>query len=258
MEKDALMKRRFVDLAETADRKNQYTFTAFLSEAELSEFMEIRHEIPTCGYTVWGGHPDAERTMIRFGSEKAFGYAQDFPIVCVRIEPLQQKFADLLTHRDFLGAIMHLGIKRSEIGDIMVAESSAYVFCTETIGTYLCHSLERIRHTSVRTLLTNEIPATFTQITERGEVQVASERADGVIAKIFHLSRSDCQQLFHVGKVFVNGRATENTGVHLKEGDKVSVRGYGKFRFTGIKGQTRKGNLIVQYERFSGRFLSEF
>lgn len=252
MEKESMMKRRFVDLAESANRKNQYTFTAFLTEVERSDFLEMRHEIPTCGYTVWGGHPNADRTMIRFGSEEAFGYTQDFPIVCIRIAPLQQKFADVLTHRDFLGAIMHLGIKRSEIGDIMTSESSAYVFCTETISAYLCSSLERVRHTSVRALLTDEIPSTFTQATEAGEVQVASERADGVISKIYCLSRSDCQQLFYAGRIFINGRCTENTGLHLKQGDKISVRGYGKFRFTGIKGKTRKGNLIVQYERFLG------
>ncbi len=252
MEKDSMMKRRFADLAESADRKNQYTFTAFLTEAELAEFLEMRYEIPPCGYTIWGGHNDADRTMIRFGSEDVFGYTQDFPIVCVKIEPLQQKFADALTHRDFLGAIMHLGLKRSEIGDIMTSESTAYVFCTETIGAYLCRELERIKHTSVRAALTDTIPEQFSQATESGEVQVASERADGVISKIYRISRSDCLQLFHAGKIFINGRCTENSGSHLKVGDKISVRGYGKFRFMGIKGQTRKGNLIVQYERFSG------
>lgn len=252
MEKDSMMERRFADLAESADRKNQYTFTAFLNEAELAEFLAMRDKLPPCGYTVWGGHPNADRTMIRFGSEEVFGYVQDFPIVCVRIEPLQQKFAEVLTHRDFLGTIMHLGIKRSEIGDIMTRESTAYVFCTETIGAYLCRSLERIRHTSVRAVLTEDVPATFMHVTEAGEVQVASQRADGVISKIYCLSRSACQQLFCAGKIFINGRCTENTGQHLKEDDKVSVRGYGKFRFIGIKGQTRKGNLIVQYERFSG------
>lgn len=81
---------------------------------------------------------------------------------------------------------------------------------------------------------------------------MASERVDGVIAKIYRISRSDCLQLFRADKIFVNGRCIENSGLHLKEGDKVSVRGYGKFRFLGIAGLTRKGNYIVKYERFIG------
>lgn len=252
MENDIMIQRRFADLANSADRKNQYTFTSFLSEAELSAFLEMRQQLPPCGYTIWGGHSDAERTMIRFGSEDAFGYTQPFPIVCVKIAPLQQKFADALTHRDYLGAIMHLGIKRSEIGDILTFDASAYVFCTDTIGVYLCRELERIRHTSVRAELTTEIPEDHVQNKEVGEVQVASPRVDGIIAKIYRLSRSDCQRLFQAGKIFVNSRCMENTDLHLKEGDKVSVRGYGKFCFLGITGQTRKGNQIVRYERFTG------
>lgn len=252
MEKESLTKRRFMDLAESADQRNQYTFTAFLNEAELSEFLEIRCQLPPCGYTIWGGHPDADRNMIRFGSEESLGYEQPFPVVCVKIRPLQPKFADALTHRDFLGAIMHLGVKRSEIGDILTTETCAYVFCTETIGAYLCRELERIKHTSVSAAITEECPQQVTQNTEPGEVQVASERVDGVIAKIYRISRSDCLQLFRADKIFVNGRCIENSGLHLKEGDKVSVRGYGKFRFLGIAGLTRKGNYIVKYERFIG------
>ncbi len=252
MEKETLNKRRFADLAERADQRNQYTFTAFLNEAELSEFLEIRYHLPPCGYTIWGGHPEADRNMIRFGSEETLGYEQPFPIVCVKIRPLQQKFADALTHRDFLGAIMHLGVKRSEIGDILTSEANAYVFCTETIAGYLCRELERIKHTSVQALITEEIPQQTEQTTALGEVQVASERVDGVISKIYHISRNDCLQLFRADKIFINGRCIENSGVHLKEGDKVSVRGYGKFRFLGIAGRTRKGNFIVKYEQFTG------
>lgn len=252
MENEMMCKRRFWDLANSADRKNQYTFTSFLSEAELSAFFEIRQQLPPCGDTIWGGHSEAERTMIRFGSEDAFGYTQPFPIVCAKIVPLQRKFSDALTHRDYLGAMMHLGVKRCEIGDILTMETAAYVFCTETIGIYLCRELERIKHTSVKAALTTEIPEAYTPTTELGETQVASLRADGMIAKIYRLSRSDCRRLFEGGKVFVNGRCIEDNDLHLKEGDKVSVRGYGKFRFEGIKGQTRKGNHIIMYARFIG------
>lgn len=249
---EELTRHRFADLADRAYRTNQYTFTAFLTEAELSEFLALRQSLAPSGYTLWGGHENAERVMIRFGDPESYGYEEPFPIRCVRIAPLQQKFADALTHRDFLGAVMHLGIKRSEIGDILVEDKSAWLFCTETMADYLCRELTRIRHTSVSAAVTEMLPETFAQKTTEGQVQVASERADGVVAKIFRISRGDCLVLFRAGKIFVNGRCVENNSLLLKEGDKVSVRGYGKFRFLGIGGLTRKGSKIVRYERFSG------
>ncbi len=249
--KEDLLCRRFADLADAADRNHHYTFTHFLTEAELAAFLSIRHTLAPCGYTIWGGREDAERVMIRFGSEEELGYTQPFPICCIHIKPLQTKFADALTHRDFLGAIMHLGIERTEIGDILVKEHSAYLFCTQAMADYLCQELNRVKHTSMQCTITEEIPTAFSQHFTEGEVQVASERIDAVIAKIYHISRSDCLELFRSGKVFLNSRTVTSNSIQLKPDDKISVRGFGKFRFLGINGHTRKGNLIVRYAQFA-------
>ena len=247
---DSIIKRRMLDLADIADRRSQYTFTVFLNEAELAEFYEILPQLPPVGYTVWGGRENAERNMLRFGSLENLGYEEQFPICCVQVAPLQKKFADDLSHRDFLGAVMHLGIERQEIGDILVGEKEAYLFCTETMAEYICRELETVRHTSVRCTVVENPPEMLTEKRQEGEIQAASERIDGVISKICRISRSECSELFRRGLVFVNGRAIENTSYILKAGDKVSVRGQGKFEYCGIIGQTRKGNLILQYERY--------
>ena len=118
--KDDFFRKRVRDLAEQADRTGRFTFTDFLTEAEFAEFCAVKEQLPLCGWSVWGGHEDADRVMLRFGSEEQLGYAEDFPIVTVAVTPLQEKFAEALTHRDILGAIMHLGIERSEIGDILI------------------------------------------------------------------------------------------------------------------------------------------
>lgn len=246
---DELTKRRFEDLAQKAFKGNHYTFTSFLTEAELSEFYEIKN-IPPSQYNIYGGYENAERVMIRFGNPEEYGYEENFPIKCIMIEPISKKFSETLTHRDFLGSVMNLGIKRGETGDIIIEEKIAYMFCTDKMAEYICQELTRIKHTTVSCTITDKIPKYSTHKMTEGEIQVSSERIDGVISKIFKISRSNCSELFREKRIFVNGRYTENNSYMLKEGDKISVRGFGKFIFVCISGTTKKGNKIVKFEKF--------
>ena len=244
------IRRRLLDLAEQAERTASYTFSPFLNEAEMAVFYAIQRELPNCGCTVWGGRENADRAMIRFGSAEQLGWEEPFPIVCVEIAPVQKKFADALSHRDFLGALVHLGIQRTELGDILTGDKTAYLFCTENMADYICRELMTVRHTTVTCKRTESLPEGLGVQTEPEQIQAASLRADGVISKLYRISRSECLTLFRSGKVFINGAAAENSSYLLKEGDKVSVRGSGKFRFAGVTGTTRKGNLILTVERF--------
>ena len=81
-------------------------------------------------------------------------------------------------------------------------------------------------------------------------VQAASSRIDGLIAKLYHMSRGECLALFRAGKIALGGAVTENSSAQLKPGDVVSVRGCGKFRYAGVTGTTRKGNQLIALERF--------
>lgn len=245
---DELTKRRFQDLSSNAFKGSRYTFTSFLTEAELSEFYELK--LRPNEYTISGGRENADRVMIRFGDPDDLGYTEDFPICCIMITPVSIKFADTLTHRDFLGAIMNLGVKRSEIGDIIIAENAAYVFCTEKISSCICRELTRVKHTTVNTAITENIPENIGDKPTECEIQAASERIDSVISKIFHISRGNCSELFREKKIFVNGKCTENSSYTLKENDKISVRGFGKFKFICISGTTRKGNKIIRCEKY--------
>ena len=97
--------------------------------AELSSFYEEKRSLEYAKPTVFGGTEASERAVVRFGDPEAFGYEEDFPIDILAIVPLADKFADDLTHRDFLGALMSLGIERSLLGDIIVTGKKAYLFC---------------------------------------------------------------------------------------------------------------------------------
>ena len=125
------LKNRFRDLAEKSFRQGIFTFTGFLGLSEQDVFWQEERGLSHTGYCLGGGYDGADRVMIRFGDSGELGYEVPFPIVCIHIQPLAQKFADELSHRDFLGALMNLGIERSTIGDIKAGERQAYLFCQD-------------------------------------------------------------------------------------------------------------------------------
>ena len=132
-----------------------FTFTEFLGLAEQDVFNQIESELRYVGYKIFGGTDDGERVIVRFGNEEELGYSVDYPIKCLVIRPLMQKFAEDLTHRDFLGALMNLGIKREKLGDIIIHENEGYLFCLEQIADYIVDNLTRVKHTSVTVEIEN-------------------------------------------------------------------------------------------------------
>ena len=101
------LKNRIRELADKSYNQNQYTFTGFLGLAEQDALWQVEREVKFAGITLYGGREEAERKILRFGSEAELGYEQPFPICCIRIRPLSAKFADKLSHRDYLGALLN-------------------------------------------------------------------------------------------------------------------------------------------------------
>lgn len=241
-------KKRLQELAARSYEQGIYTFTPFLGLSEQQVFYEIQRELDYAGVGMEGGSPLCERKMIRFGTEESLGYEEPYPIACLKVEPVMPKFAERLTHRDFLGAIMNLGIERSTVGDIFLREKEAHVFCQESIAPYLTKQLTQVRRTQVRCTVTETAEDLKAPETEKLALSVSSARIDAVVSGLYHLSRSQSAELFRAGRIYVNGRLTENNSYSLKEGDGVTVRGFGKFLYTGEQGETRKGRLRAGVE----------
>lgn len=240
---ETLLRKRLGELADKAYNNSQYFFTGFLSAAELDTYYRMERELAYVLVTLFGGTADCERVMLRFGSAEFCGYEEPFPIQCIEIAPLVEKFGEELGHRDYLGALMNLGIERSTLGDIMIVGKHAFLFCTDKMAPYIMENLVQVRHTNVKCRIAEHIPESTITKLERRTVQVSAARADSIIAKVYNLSRSESVELFRTKKVFVNGRLNENNAGQLKDRDKVSVRGFGRFQFVEISGETRKGKL---------------
>ena len=247
MEKeDLLLQKRFAELAKRSYTQNMFTFTDFLSLPELDLFYQNEPQLKFAGVTVFGGTDGADRKVIRFGNPEELGYEEPFPIVCIGIEPLIEKFGENLSHRDYLGALMNLGIERENLGDIFIKGKNGYVFCLERIADFIMENLTQIRHTHVKLRILETMEEFVQKEVEEIVVLSASERIDGVISKVYNMSRSQSIEYFRAKKIYVNSRLCENNSYQLKAGDVVSVRGYGKFVYNGVGYQTKKGKLSVK------------
>ncbi len=247
---DETLKKRLTELANRSYGQGVYCFTHFLDLAGRSDFMSLVPSLPPAPWTLFGGAEGCERQMLRFGSEDLCGYSQPFPIAILRLAPLSAKFAEPLTHRDYLGSLMALGMERELLGDIVVRKDAAYLFCEERIAPYIAEHFVQARHTSLSAEIIQELPEGALFETKRMLVQVASQRVDALVAHVFKMSRGDAQALFPAGKVFVSGRLCESPGHAPKPGDVISVRGFGRFRYCGVESLSKKGKENTAVELF--------
>lgn len=181
------IKKRLHDLADRSYSQNIYTFSGFLGLSEQDVFYQLERELSYAHPTVFGGHCNAERVIISFGDESELGYKAQFPIVCLHITPTAPKFAEALSHRDFLGALMNLGIERATLGDILVNEKECYLFCLESISEYIIENFVKVRHNFVKCTPVSSIKEVPKETPSELTVQVASLRADALISKVYNL-----------------------------------------------------------------------
>lgn len=242
-----LCKRRFIDLANMSYYKQYATFSDFLALNEQAAFHEIERELPPVFWLMWGGNTLSERKMIGFFSEEVT--REQFPIAVIKIRAAHVKFAEKLTHRDYLGAVLNLGIDRCKIGDILLVDDEAFLFIEQSMEEYICSSLEKVKHTNVfcSKVSTN---VTFEQKYKEIRGTVQSVRLDSVISTAFKSSRSQLISMISSGRVFVNGSLITNNSFRLKEGDIVSVRGMGKFLYEKEQDVTKKGKIRILLRKY--------
>lgn len=239
--------KRFEELSYRAQSRGYLVYTDFLGLQEISELCSMH--LPSC-VDLWGGWDGAERAVACFGDRDMLTDNDDYPIKCVKIEPVNQKFSDALSHRDILGSVMALGIRRETLGDIIISENCGYLFCLDTISGYITENLMQVRHTTVRCTELQKVPDIALLEPEEQELIVSSCRLDVLIAAVYKLSRSKSQELFDRERVFVNGAVKKNSSFVPNIGDKISVRGFGRFVFGGELRSTKKGRAVVNVKIF--------
>ncbi len=262
---DQVAIKRFQDLCRMAYQRGIPFYSDFIGLAERDfVYQAVSAQYPSLtvqGYPIafYGGYQDAERTMVCFMPEPGLPEppADSYPICCIRLEPVNRRFCEDLTHRDYLGTVMGLGLERDQIGDIVVRHESdhtvkmtiAYVFCKQNKAELLL-DLNRIRHTTV---LAREVDAQSLHWTpEYKEIagSVSSLRMDAILSIAIRTSRTQGLQLIREGNIYLNGRCCTENAKLLQDGDILTVRGYGKYLFCNTGGVSKKGRyqiIVKQY-----------
>lgn len=255
---DQLVEKRLIELSKAAYHRERITYSDFLNLNEQNILHSLPKDALYTKYEVFGGYETAERQLaafipdalsLRTVEEEPAAHFSD-AISILKVEPLQKKFAENLSHRDYLGAILNLGIDRSKIGDIIIEPDRAFIFVRPQMTAFLLENLSRIRHTCV--VVQEEAEADFTYEPHFEEIRgtVASIRLDSLSSLAFSTSRSKLCGLIEEGKVFVNGKLITSNAYQPKENDRISVRGMGKFQYIGTSGTTKKNRMIVFIHKF--------
>lgn len=241
------MKKRLEDLSRQAYASGSYRFTGFLSPSDAAAVFETDG---AGSAKLWGGAEGCERVMIRFGDPEELGYEVDFPISTLKISPVNPKFAEDLSHRDYLGTLMNLGIERDTIGDMVIRNGEAFIFVSEQIAVFICENVTCVKHTNVRCSCCAGESVEITPEFEEIKLILPSLRMDAMVSKLCNLSRNAASGMFAEGRVLVNGRVCPGVSTAVTEGDVIALRGYGKFIFDGTEGETKKGNLVVSVRKY--------
>ncbi len=254
MDKDEFTEKRFLDLSRQAYERNHPVFSDFLTLYEISTLKQLEKKL-SGAYGLFGGYEEAERQMASFLPD-AFSMPQNtrekasfYPIEALVFRPQNRRYAEDLTHRDVLGAVMGLGFGREKIGDLFLSENEIYIFANKTISEYLRENLRLIRKTVVYGENTHEYNVPHRK-TVSMSATVSSNRLDTVISAMTGEGRNKSQELIKSGLVFVDGFQTTYVTKEVLPGKTVSIRGFGKFIFNNETGETRKGRVRISFEKY--------
>lgn len=247
-QEEQYLKKHFIDLSRRAENKNIITYSNFLNLNEISILCQAAKEL-YCPFELSGGYDHAERKVAAFLG--GLYSAPKYPISAICFIPLHPKFSETFTHRDVLGSLMGLGIKREMLGDIVFQDTKAIVLCTSSICSYLMENCHQIRHTNVRCEEMSIQDFTYEPSFIEKEGTVASFRLDTIIADVCKLTRSHAQKIISDGNAFINSQKILSNDYICQNKDILSVRHYGKYIIETSDKITRKGKIKYRYKIYS-------
>lgn len=252
---DSITAGRIRELAERCYHRDIPVYSDFLNLNEQSAAWQLLIQLPPVsvkaigGFDIYGNEISmCERKMLCFLPKDREADCRP-PIELLGITPASRRFAEVLSHRDFLGALLNLGLERRMIGDIFVTEEKGYCFCHQKISAFICDNLTRIKHTTVLAAPDiMQVEAAVRTVSVSGTL--SSVRLDSMLSLCFNISRSAVLPLIEEGRTFVNGKMITRSSYHPKPEDIISVRGMGKFKFTGCTGVSKKGRTVIRLEKY--------
>jgi RNA-binding protein YlmH len=247
-----LLMAKLLDKRAITETRDLPAFCGFLSPQEQGYAEGLLRKLPPIQTIFFGGFVGAERQICAFlptwmNQEDWLGEHQ-CP-VCA-LEALVPAMSDL-SHRDYLGSLMALGISREKFGDILRLEHGCRLLLLQDALPFVCSQWEKVGRYPLKLskLPLSQIvpePPKLRKIRDT----VASLRLDGVVAAGFSVSRSRAAELIAAGRVMRNHRLCDKSNRMVEAGDMISCRGMGKFSLTSTDGKSKKGRIMIELERY--------
>lgn len=260
MREDDLLLAGLEDKIDQCERYGMLTHSAFLDirqSALARVFCAKKRGLQACFY---GGYEEAERVIAVFfpdylslpaRADQLTWLAQneeENPLAILRV---QKDPFHTLTHRDYLGALMGLGVKRETIGDLLVQEDGCDILLLKSVATYLRENLTQAGRARLDGTF---VPVGELRRAKESRVQipcvVPSLRLDALVCAAFSVSRSEAAEAIRKGFIFLNALPCEKAAALVKEGDHIVFRSKGKARLAEIGGISKKGRLHITIEKY--------
>lgn len=254
-QEDKLMVSKLLDKIVERDTRNNIVSTDFLNMHEKSIIREVIKSESIQNYIFTGGFTEAERELlILFPDKLEEEYVRtqigNF-IKIIRIT-LPKYNDESYTHREYLGGIMKLGVRREKIGDIIVSKNGADIIVSNDISDFLEQELANLTRFSKATIEQKDISELNQAETEKEEISiiVPSYRVDAIVGEVLRISRTKASDIIDEERVFLNGVICKKGSKAVKIGDKITVRGKGRFEIGEELGSTKKDNVRIKIYKY--------
>ncbi|MGN7357706.1 RNA-binding protein [Paenibacillus sp. SAF-054] len=246
--------REFVDRAwewiVNAGQYHETKLTDFLDPRQVFIVESLVNRHPDVHVRLDGGYEGAERRRALIAPDYRDLSEEDMKLRVLSIDSIDEKFLTL-EHGDYMGSILGLGIKRAKIGDIHVLEHGCHAVVSEEISAFLDMNLNQVHRIHVLSeILPIEQLRTSKVSLETMDITVASLRLDGIASDVYRLSRSKVLIPIRAGRCRVNWKTVDDPSSPLKEGDMISMQGFGRFKVLEAGDVTKKGRYRVKIGKF--------
>ncbi len=254
-EEDKLLVAKMLDQMALCSKRNKIQNTDFLDERQQNILEKVLHRSEIENYVIDGGFEKAERKVVLFYPEKWNKeiVEKNYDTVMKVIEILlPNDLKGKYTHRDYLGGLMKLGLKREKIGDIVVWEEGANIIVLNEVVPFLeqhLMTLTRFQKAKISIKELSKIHPVNIQ-KEEIEITVSSMRLDNIVSEFCKTSRTKAEEIIRAERVFLNYEVVDKDSKLVKIGDKLTIRGKGKFELKEQIGNTKKGRFILKIEKY--------
>ena len=252
---DKLCLSQVLDKIENSKKRGKIEFTDFLDMYQISMVENFLRKNKYNNYIFFGGYEEAERKILIIYPEK---YNQEMieknyskMLEIIRIELPEEEYGKY-AHRNYLGGIVKLGLKREKVGDIIVLNEGADIVVVKEFSEILkkeMNSLTRFSNSTIEQVDISKIRIKKTE-TEEIKIIVPSLRLDNIVSDLAKTSRNKATEIIKQERVFVNGQNETKMSKQIKLGDIITIRGKGRFVVKDFVGTTRSGRTVVLIEKY--------